>query len=104
MNNTLYQRLTKRAARLNRCPADERFIEHLDNLLTTPNFYETDGWSQFVDKELQDDWAKLDRITKLAIYVTAVKIHMAEILKLPELPIAIPYHGLRAPKSNRRLA
>lgn len=101
MNQTLSQRLINRAAKLNGCPPDERFQEDLSYLLVYPHFQEADGWRQFVDSELQDDWGNLDEVTKLAIYVTALKVYMAEILKLPELPVTIPYHGSRGP--NHRL-
>ena len=89
------ERLFSRAAKMNGCPLDERFEDDLDDLLANPHFEEGESWQQFVDKEIKVLWDHFDRITKLVIYITALKTHHDEVLKLPELPISVPYHGSR---------
>ena len=90
MSEVLTRRLMLRVSEFSGRRYDREFSNGLDELLQFPEFSASEDltdWRTFVDQELRTVWASLDRHTRIAVYLTALRAsHEAKKLLTPTPP------------------
>lgn len=94
MSEVLARRLMLRAAEFANRRYDREFSNELDGMLQFPEFSASEDladWRTFVDQELRTVWSSLDRSTRLAVYLTALRAsHEAKKLSIPLPDVSKP--------------
>lgn len=76
MSEINIRRLTVRAAELMGRRYDREFVSVLEDIVGFTQFPESTGyddWRTFVDLDVRKAWGQLDKVTRIGIYITALR-------------------------------